>query len=1229
MLVADENGAEAGALPGTVIELLLERAERSDSADARATLLAHVARLYEYELGDADRAFTALLAAESERDQDHAPADLERLAGLSGRWADLAAHIERRLPEPGSADCAERCAWLGAVFLDHLDDAERALLIASAVLASEPGHERASTVRLGALRKLDRKSELTAALGVAALASWDGERRVDLFVEQARLLMEAGAGAQAKEACRAALDADPLAAEARTLLERLVRESDDLGELIELLDAKARDAAADEALKLRREAAALCANRGRTDDAVRRYEEIRAEVSADLETLWALERIHAGVHPREHLLVLAALAGAISDDSERLALNRRLAAGWEALGEPGRAADALEWVLASDGGDDEAYARLAALYRADGRWRAAVVAITRRLERSDVFHRAALYVELGQLYEEHAEDYWCAIDYYENANELAPGVEGTLVALGRLYELTVAHERAAKRLEEAARVARTASARAGRLTRAGELLTIDGDEARRQWAERLLREALAAQPGYPPASRALARLHLGRGEGRSAADLLAGAVASAADDDERADLLLEAGRVEESLGEEERALSCYRRALEADPSRRDAQVCTSDMLYRLGFDQEVIPLFERLCEDEPDAAVRADRLVRLARVYEAIGDRRRAFEAVHHAQAVAKGHLAARRLEGDLLYAEGRWQAARVLFETVFAEAEGLTSRELANLQARIGACAAAVADSKSALIALEQALRLNPDHLGALKRALELYAEQGRWLDALGAAERIAALEPEKKLRARYLSIAGRICVDELHAVEDAVAHYRAALDEDPELDPASLAIEHLLSVQGDSEGLVAHCTRRIQQLGAAGDAADGERVRLWAVLADACEAMGDKDAQRVALEVATRLDGTRLDLRERYAAACAQRGVDQLDRAISEHREILARDKARVSSYLALADLHARTGDPLRAAACHRAAMTLEALAARVTVPALAEIPNAARRPLGTGDWARLRHADEDPRLSALWARIAPILAALEAVPHRSLGLHPRDAVHAEDARPFAEACREAGRLLGVSLPELYVRHDQRQAMSYLNARSEHTLAPVFLIGTPLLGDRRRTHDLLFPIALRLANLSGERLLRLALPDANALAVIIDAVIALAREADGKGSAAWSRIGQALRQHLTPLGFDQAVAVGRVLAERGEEPRVLAQRWLRGADLTAARAALVLSGDLSGAMRVLASGDPPSYAEPNERMLDLIWFSTTDAFVSVRARVADARELAHSAPRPQLQAI
>jgi tetratricopeptide (TPR) repeat protein len=1216
----------------TLIDLLLGRAELSQSTFERTRLLSEVARLYEHELDDPARAFTVLLACDAAADRPLAAREeLERLADRTGRVSELVDHLSARVERVAELDRADAWVYIGRLCVLRLGDHERALKAAESALALEPSHEGAIALKLELLHLHGRPAQLAEALGAAALAAPSDTRRAELLLEQVELLRQLGEPSAAKAACRQVLAADPGSNAAEALLEKLIREQGDLDELLDLLDGRALRAADAERLALRREAAARCAEVGRPEEAVRRYEEIRAEVPADVDALHALDRLYGEARPREQLEVLSALAGAVEAGREQVALYQRLAAGWEAIGETGRAAEAYEWLIAADGGDTSTFEALGRLYRADGRWRAAVEAASRHAERAEPVRRASLYFEIATIFEEHIEDLARAIDFYERANELAPRSEATLVALGRLYEQSDQIERAVVRLEEAAQIARTASARIGRLTRAATLLSERLGQS--GGAERLFREVLVESPGYPPAARALAARHLQRGEHRAAADLLTAAVMHAADTDERIDLLLEAGQAEERLGEDERAHDLYQRALETDPTHRGAQVRTADLCFTLGRDQEALALYERLCEDEPDTAVRAGRLVRIGHLLMACGERARALEMVRRAQVAAPSHFGARCLEGELLFAEGLWPAARdVLAEVVGQDGAELTARERAHLHARLGACALELEDATAALPALEQALRLDPDHLFALKRALDTYCELGRWLDGLAAAERIAALEPDTKLRARYRHIAARICFEELHCPEQALGHYQRALEEDPELGRAAEGLEQILSLRGDRAELVAHYTRRIQQLGPAGDDPSGERVRLWTALADSCEAIGDRESTRIALEVATTLDGSHLERRLRLADLCTQAGADHLDRAVLEHQTILLSKKGRVASYRALAELYEHTGRPARGAACAQAAQLLVA-------HGLAEGPGAdqpqsvgepgafvaAQRSLTAQDWAQLRHPDEDPFLSALFATVAPVLAGLEAMPRRGYALDRRLSVDMDDPRPFARACEDACRLLGVLRPELYLRFDQPTPVAFINTRSGRTLLPVFVVGTPMLGDRRRVPDLVFSLALRAANLRPERFLRLALPDRRGLTLVLEAVMALARESDRGGKAAACRTTDALRQQLTPLAYDQMVAVGRRLYQRGDDAGAAAHRWLKACDLTAARAALALTGDLAGAARLVDADDDGGLAEPGERVRDLLWSSVTDGFWAVRERLTDGRDRAVGLPPAQ----
>ena len=67
--------------------------DASTEAKRRAGMLLEVARLFEAEVGDLGKSFTALLAAYKEDPRPHTWDELERLASATGTWAELLAEL--------------------------------------------------------------------------------------------------------------------------------------------------------------------------------------------------------------------------------------------------------------------------------------------------------------------------------------------------------------------------------------------------------------------------------------------------------------------------------------------------------------------------------------------------------------------------------------------------------------------------------------------------------------------------------------------------------------------------------------------------------------------------------------------------------------------------------------------------------------------------------------------------------------------------------------------------------------------------------------------------------------------------------------------------------------------------------------------------------------------------------------------------------------------------------
>jgi hypothetical protein len=421
---------------------------------------------------------------------------------------------------------------------------------------------------------------------------------------------------------------------------------------------------------------------------------------------------------------------------------------------------------------------------------------------------------------------------------------------------------------------------------------------------------------------------------------------------------------------------------------------------------------------------------------------------------------------------------------------------------------------------------------------------------------------------------------------------------------------IEAMHRQRQDFAGLAEHCARLLERLGGEGDPL--RRARVWSVLAEAATGLRDREGTIAALEVVARLDPSERESRRRLAALYLQAGAQAADKAIAAQHELLRVDPTHVPAYRALVALYERTGQLARAEACERAARVI---ATRDTANGSrrdwAPAPVLATRPLGSTDWGLLRHPDENRFISTLAALVGPLLTATAAVPLDRARRGPGVPVPRNDMRPFVQATNQVARILGLPVPELFVYDQQTAPMRVVWGSVKEAVRPLVVVGLPLLGDARRTADLVPAVALDLVQLRPERNARVLIHDPNVLAGLMRAVIALAYdeepEADARVTAA------ALKRWLQPVVLDQLSVVGRRLREDGRDLVRLAASWLRAADLTAARFALVMSGDLE---RTIAAVEARAADESAARAAvpELVCASISDALWTVREHIVAA---------------
>jgi hypothetical protein len=264
---------------------------------------------------------------------------------------------------------------------------------------------------------------------------------------------------------------------------------------------------------------------------------------------------------------------------------------------------------------------------------------------------------------------------------------------------------------------------------------------------------------------------------------------------------------------------------------------------------------------------------------------------------------------------------------------------------------------------------------------------------------------------------------------------------------------------------------------------------------------------------------------------------------------------------------------------------------------------------KPLDDGAWLALRAPGFDDDLAVLLAGIdvAAVAVRLERLrsSRRVSSLDSANRLGPESTVSAARTMHWAARVLGVECPDVYAGAEDgdEPVIPIPSARPSIFLAPRTLSGTS-------AKQLAFLAGRSLTWYRPEYHCMLYYPNIEELRELIAATLEIAG-VDGVSidpSTDTTEMQRALARHL---GADARAAIGDAAARlgvRGEENAL--ERWMRSAELTAARAGLLLCGELKTAMagaqlRSSASGRPSA-----ERVAsDLVAFCASRAHAALRA--------------------
>jgi tetratricopeptide (TPR) repeat protein len=525
--------------------------------------------------------------------------------------------------------------------------------------------------------------------------------------------------------------------------------------------------------------------------------------------------------------------------------------------------------------------------------------------------------------------------------------------------------------------------------------------------------------------------------------------------------------------------------------------------------------------------------------------------------------------------------------------------------------------DRNRALRVLKDGLALVPGAHQILHELLDLQVDGRAWRGVVSTLLSLAE-GTEGTARAKYLATAARVAEDKLHAPDEAASLFGRALDADPLAFEIFVRLERSLTERrafsAQAQAYRTMITRVQEHDGAEVEAA---RRALWRGLGEIYRSrLRDPRAAIAAYEAAAALDPDDGECRMIITELCEVAGPDTWGRAVGDRRQLLAaagsfdemaaqlRALHRLGLQMNNLDQAFRAGEAL--VALGLASPEEHLFCQRHALPT--QPPD---RPLTNLRWHKLRHPDQDERLSIAFSAVGRAQLVARGRAARAWGLREESATEREDSERsiLSQMVSELTAMLGAPQPQLRFRPDLPGTVDLAGVLGRTEVVPTLVAGADMLQVRSR-REILALVAKTATRLRWEHLVLWPTVVPNPVELQL-AVLALRRlcgqppltplrRSDERMVA---RYAESLRRLITPDELDRISAVASDLDPAGVGP------WVRGAVLTACRAGLLASGDLAVSLQLARPESfGPLTIRPFEQIRDLISYSVSDDHLSLR---------------------
>lgn len=957
----------------------------------------------------------------------------------------------------------------------------------------------------------------------------------------------------------------------------------------------------------------------KADIAAARLEQVLEIDPNHEDAYFALERCYRKLRQFEELIdVYERHIAATLDRQTKVELYGAIAQVYaDEINDADRAIDAYRNIVDLDDTNLAALEALAKLYDKQGDASQSIDYMTRVAELTeDTQKRVESFFRIGKALDEKLGDRVSAQDRYEMALDLDPSHLPTLGALRQIATDNADYDKAARYIDQEQSYTPAPRQRARLLVELGRLreeMLGDHDSAVLAWEA-----AYEADPENEDAAMPLVDEYIAKEDWEKAEPLLDMLTRKAGKRDrgEQHALFAKLGMVCAALDRDEKALKAYTAAHQLDLTDQATIRGLAEISFRLKDWTGALTNFQKvltaLGEDETEE--RAEVYFKLGCIKREQGQAKQAINNFEKALGVDNAHRPT--LEALVgIYTELRdWKAVvaykRQILDSVYEGEERFQLLlEVADIWQDEDK------NPAKAIEALEEAKDLQPENRALLSKMIPLYEATQSWHQMIDTISAIAEMEKDNVRKSKFVFTMAQLYRDKVADLDRAVELFNEALDLHPGYLEAFERINKILTAQKEWKQLeraFRKMLRRLSTSNQSGPSTQDLEFNLWHNLGIIYrDRLNDVNSAIEAFKMATRFKPD--EPVERQILAELYESTDQLEAAVGEHSQVLQRDPLRVDPYRALYKLALKMHDYDRAW-CMCAALAFlqkaddeekrffEDYRPRGMIQAKSRLDNE--------QWVKnLFHKDENIFIGKIFEMVTPaaLVAKTQALA-RAKQLPALDRRFKQDPATstvtFAKTFGWAAQVLGIQLPELYVRNDVPGALVAVPSRP-----PASVAGQSVLTGYS-PQELTFIVGKHLSYYRGEHYIKNLFPTLSELKVVFFSAIKIIQpefNVPAEMAQAVNTTASEFVKYMQPVERDSLRLIVQKFIEDGAKADL--KRWMQAVDVTGARAGLLLCADLEIAKKIIAAEPQlPGDLAPPEKLKELIVFSVSEQYLALR---------------------